>query len=395
MDVRNNKSIKILIHWPRFGPYHIARLNAAHDHLLSYNIQVTGMEIASQDETYRWSISENESRFDHRVVFPHKVVEKIRCVEIYRGVFSALGEIRPDVIAVNGYSTSDAWAIFLWSKLNRRKTILMMDSKADDGPRLFVKEILKKTFIRNYDASICGGQLHKSYLVQLGMNMDKIFMGYDVVDNNYFYQQAAIIRKDPSNYHNLPGLDSSTPCFLASSRLIPRKNIAGLLDSYRIYQELVAQSEQSGIPWRLVILGDGAERKNLEIKINAEALSGVTLAGHREIGELPAYYAHSSVFIHPALNDQWGLVVNEAMASGLPVLVSKRCGCVPELVRSAENGFVFDPENTRELAELMFYVSSHQINLGAMGQSSLEIISEWGTERFAKGILDSINTMMS
>jgi glycosyltransferase involved in cell wall biosynthesis len=80
------------------------------------------------------------------------------------------------------------------------------------------------------------------------------------------------------------------------------------------------------------------------------------------------------------------LVVNEAMASGLPVLVSNRCGCAPDLVQEGVNGFTFDPYNVEQIAGLMLKVSACDFPLSAFGDASRRIIADWGPERFAAGL---------
>jgi glycosyltransferase involved in cell wall biosynthesis len=87
-------------------------------------------------------------------------------------------------------------------------------------------------------------------------------------------------------------------------------------------------------------------------------------------------------------------VVNEAMASGLPVLISERCGCAPDLVRDSENGYVFDPDNIEQLTELMYRLSFGSTDLVAMGQASRARISQWGPERFAEGMYRALQAAL-
>jgi 1,2-diacylglycerol 3-alpha-glucosyltransferase len=394
MSFVNSRSIKFVIHWPRFGPYHVARIHAAQNYLSSQNIELAGLEVASSDRTYQWSSFDQQLVTNRKIVFPNRVYDEISSIQIFHGLFTALREIQPDVIAVNGYSSIDSWAIIVWSKLHHRRIILMNDSKEDDLKRSPKKEYLKKLFVRNFDAGLCAGTEHQRYLSQLGMNIKYIFTGYDVVDNAYFWHEAENVRKNIEGYRNLPGLNSLTPFFLASSRFIKRKNLGGLLDAYHLYRECFVQENRESLPWRLVILGDGDERYRLECKIADQSIEDVTLVGFRQIEELPAYYGLASVFIHPALNDQWGLVVNEAMACGLPVLVSKHCGCVPELVHIGENGYLFDPEDTVELANLMLSMSTGRVDIAKMGRASLETISNWGLERFSQGLFGAIQAAL-
>ena len=119
------------------------------------------------------------------------------------------------------------------------------------------------------------------------------------------------------------------------------------------------------------------------------------MPGFKQYEELPTYYASAGAFIHASTIEQWGLVVNEAMASGLPVLVSNRCGCAKDLVREGVNGFTFDPYNEEQLADLMVRIASDEVARYQMGARSREIIAEWGTDRFASGVKASVETALS
>ena len=101
--------------------------------------------------------------------------------------------------------------------------------------------------------------------------------------------------------------------------------------------------------------------------------------------ELPMYYALANAFVHPSTTEQWGLVVNEAIASGLPVIVSERCGCVPELVQG--NGFTFDPMDEHELASLLFRMATlSDDDRRRLGDASYGIAANFSPERFGEGL---------
>ncbi|MEI8287859.1 MAG: glycosyltransferase [Verrucomicrobiota bacterium] len=239
------------------------------------------------------------------------------------------------------------------------------------------------------------------------------------------------LQSPPSANCQLP----STPYFLASARFVEKKNLPRLIAAYARYRTLCeARSREQGtnaksesqksefqvsgfssppsancqLPssdlrpptsdlWSLVLLGDGPLRSDLCHRISDLRLqSFVLLPGFKQYHELPAYYAAAGAFIHASTTEQWGLVVNEAMASGLPVLVSNRCGCARDLVQDGVNGFTFDPYNVEQLAELMFQVSSSRSpgsdlrpltsDLSQMGAASARLISAWGPDRFASGL---------
>ena len=143
-----------------------------------------------------------------------------------------------------------------------------------------------------------------------------------------------------------------------------------------------------------MLLGDGALRSAVESRIARPDLAGsVVLAGFRQYDELPAWYGLASAFVHASTTEQWGLVVNEAMASGLPVLVSNRCGCAPDLVEDGVNGFTFDPYDVEALAGLMQRVAAMtDERRAAMGRAGQRIIADWGPERFADGLMQAVRS---
>ena len=113
----------------------------------------------------------------------------------------------------------------------------------------------------------------------------------------------------------------------------------------------------------------------------------VYFPGFRQIGELPRFYAHAGAFVHASTKEQWGLVVNEAMVCGLPVVVSERCGCAPDLVVAGETGFAFDPLDAAALRGLLGKVAGMTgEQRAAMGAAGRRLIAEWGPERFARGL---------
>jgi glycosyltransferase involved in cell wall biosynthesis len=136
-----------------------------------------------------------------------------------------------------------------------------------------------------------------------------------------------------------------------------------------------------------VLLGDGSLRADLESLIAALDLDrNVRLPGFRQYDELPAYYGLADAFVHASTTEQWGLVVNEAMASGLPVLVSNRCGCVPELVDQGTTGHSFDPNDEAALARCMVEIVREEGRRREMGEKSAARIRGWGPDRFAQGL---------
>jgi len=156
------------------------------------------------------------------------------------------------------------------------------------------------------------------------------------------------------------------------------------VEAYRQYRKRYSD------PWDLVICGSGPQAR--ELQAAAAEVSGIHFPGFKQLDELPVYYGLASAFILASSHfEQWGLVVNEAMAAGLPVLVSRACGCAPNLVKEGVNGFTFDPYDVGGLAGLMVRMSSGELNLKAMGEASQVIIAGWTPEVFGENLLRAVD----
>ncbi|MFM2416818.1 MAG: hypothetical protein RL385_1541, partial [Pseudomonadota bacterium] len=168
--------------------------------------------------------------------------------------------------------------------------------------------------------------------------------------------------------------------FLASCRFVPKKNLGNLLRGYAQYRETAGADHAS-----LVVLGAGpldAEVRALRAALGLER--DILLPGFRQYAELPAYYGLAEAFVIASTTEQWGLVVNEAMAAGLPVVVSTACGCSPDLVVDGDNGFVFDAERPDKLAQVLGAVATQPQVRVLMGQRSRDLIERWSPQTFAE-----------
>lgn len=301
-----------------------------------------------------------------------------------RAVWRALDRLNPEVVLVPGYYTLPAIAAALWARTHRRTSVLMTESTAADHARSRWKEALKGLLIRTlFGWAVSGGAAHRRYLRQLGFPAERTARFYDVVDNASFRERAETLRRDhAATEFGLP----AQPYFLYVGRLAPEKNIPALLASWLLYRE-------GGGTWPLVLVGDGPSAP--ELRAAAERSphgTDVHFAGLRGSGELPRFYAFAGCFVLPSTREPWGLVVNEAMASGLPVIVSNRCGCAEDLVDHGRNGLVFDPFQPEELTECLLLLSGFSPErLAAMRSQSLERIEMFSPANFGLEIARIVN----
>ncbi len=300
-------------------------------------------------------------------------------------VGDALDRFKPDAVAIPGWASREALAVLSWCLRRCCPAILMSETQAMDEKRVWWKEAVKRQLVGLYSSALVGGHRHADYLLELGLKSDSIFFGYDAVDNAYFEQGAQLCRGASEEWRHRLQLPENY--FLASARFIPKKNLSTLLSSYAAYRDAAGAAA-----WDLVLLGDGPMRKELEMLRNRLGLEcAVHLPGFQQYPLLPCYYALARAFVHASSTEQWGLVVNEAMAAGLPVIVSDQCGCSADLVRSGENGFVFDSKNSDALVFQMMRLTQLEGSLKAMGMRSQELIADWSPTRFGEGLLQAAN----
>jgi 1,2-diacylglycerol 3-alpha-glucosyltransferase len=357
----------------RIGPYHGARLNAAAALGPTMAVELFG---GKDEPTER-------VRFTRVTLFKKETSHSSR--DIARSIDQILHETQPVAVAVPGWSHPLALAALAWCLRANRPAIVMSDSQRCDRTRRWPLEMLKKSLVNLCSTGLVAGTAHVDYLATLGMSRERIFTGYDVVDNDYFQKNSDAARQQPAKFRARLNLPQNY--FLASSRFIPKKNLRRLIDAYNGYRALVGQAA-----WKLVLLGDGPLRGQLAAQIEKLHLTkDIVLPGFQPYAELPAYYGLAKAFVHASTTEQWGLVVNEAMAGGLPVLVSSRCGCAPDLVHPGRNGFTFDPLDTSSLIQLLRQISTVDCDRTAMGNASREIIQHWSPQLFAANLRRAVD----
>jgi len=367
-------AIAVVFHY--IGPYHHARLNAA-----ASRLSVTGFEWLAKAHD-AWGKAGSDARYHKVSLFPEAAHNNLGSSQLRQAFWSALEQANPDVVAVNGWNDFGSLAAANCCVRRGIPMVVMSESARQDEPRTWWKEMIKRRVVGLYSAALVGGQRHVEYLVELGMPRDRIFTGYDVVDNAYFRRRAEEVRSQKSDVRKQYGLSENY--FLASARFIEKKNLPTLIRAYAAYRQ---KSEASGNPpWDVVLLGDGPLREALNSQLSTLNLHAhVHLPGFKPYDELPVYYALAKAFVHASTTEQWGLVVNEAVASGLPVIVSERCGCVPELVRG--NGFTFDPIDERELPSRLLQIASLlDDERRSLGDASYRIAENFAPEHFGEGL---------
>jgi glycosyltransferase involved in cell wall biosynthesis len=368
------------------SPYRIPLFNAL---AARPEIDLRVIFLSETDASLRqWHIYRNEIRFPYRVLPSWRRRVGKYNVLLNRGVSSALQGAAPNAIVCGGYSYMASWQALFWARKRRVPFLLWSESNRQDArKRHLLVEFLKAQFLRRCSGFAVAGRSAREYIRDHNIDDSRIFTAPDAVDNELFAAAAARARRDAANCRKELALPERY--FLFAGRLVPEKGIFDLLAAYAKLEARLR--EQVG----LVFVGDGPFRRELERRSRRISPGVIKFAGFAQRDTLAEYYALAEALVMPTHSDPWGLVVNEGMACGLPVIVTEVAGCAADLVERNWNGQVVPCGNVPALAEAMEILGSNPEACRKMGINSLDRISKYTPEKWAAGIsaaLEAVGT---
>lgn len=269
----------------------------------------------------------------------------------------------------------------------RAEHSLTFDSKVR---RSFWVRMVKPLFLQQLFAQVkCFlsiGSMNTEFYLHYGIQPYQIFHVPYTVDNEYFSRKAAEFRIQRNAIRSSMGIEQEDVTFLFAAKMTPQKAPLELL---RAYERVHVYGKA------LIMVGDGELRAQAEAYVSENGLQKVYFVGYANQTELPKYYAISDVFVRPdgLYIGDWGLTVNEAMASGLAIISTDCIAATVDLVKNGENGFVVRFGDIDDLASAMQKMIANSDICHRMGQRSTEIIATWSYEQCVNGILQALNTL--
>jgi glycosyltransferase involved in cell wall biosynthesis len=415
--------LNLAIVWAQYGPYHFARMAALRK--LAGGANVLAIEVANQTSVYAWS--RPQGVMELVTLCPGFVFENLSFWKVFWRARRVFKEQKLDVCILPGYAPKQSLAVLAAAKSLGIRTVMMNESHAGTSRARGLGTVAKRQLMALFDSALVGGNPQKRYAASFGFPLEKIFTGYDAVDNDYFSARADEIRSRAEEIRAQFGLPQNY--FLSLGRFVAKKNLGTLIRGYRRFLDA-----NPGSRTHLVMVGSGEEgealRKlccelclavydktksgdNAETETRVE-LPGVHFYGFRQIEDNPVFYALAAAFVLPSLWEEWGLVVNEAMASGLPVVVSETAGCAEDLLvtgrlaappqwseklreclaqlagRIRQNGFVFNPRSAQSLANAFVLLESAPELRQRMGRASRRVIEKFSCDNFARSALAAV-----
>ena len=370
-------SREIVILTEIIAPYRIPVFNAL---AVQPGVDLHVVFLAETDEALRqWRVYKNEIKFSHQVLPSWRWQMGKNNVLVNRGVLSALNKANPRVIICGGYNYAASWLGLWWAKRHKAEFVLWSESNSRDtrsGARRV--EALKMFFLRRCDRFVVPGKASLEYLKSLGCPAGKIWTAPNAVDNDLFASRAESARSQAAQIKEKLGLPARFILFVG--RMVPEKGVFDLLTAYAKLEDAL-RSEVG-----LVFAGDGVSREELVEKAKAVNPGAICFPGFAQRDDLASLYAFAEGLVLPTHSDTWGLVVNEAMACGLPVIVSDVAGCVPDLVEDGWNGYVVPVKDSEKLSMAMDALLRKSELRQEMKDRSLERIRNYSPQACASGL---------
>ena len=367
------KRINILFVVEKIGPYHNARFNYLNT-LKGYKINV--VETNSFSKSYAWEEKINSNYNVFKLENNFNLIKKP--FKNFFQIDNIFLNCKPNVIFLTGWYKKIHYLIIFKSQIKKIPLILFSDSRFKDHKRVFFKEFLKKILLRSFSSAIVAGTESSNYLKKLEFRESDIFKPYDVVDNDYFSKRVLKENIFYSDY------------ILCVARFVKKKNHVNLLNAFEIYKE-------KGGNLNLLIIGSGPEELKIKkIKNKSKFSSSIFIESWKNIDTLHKYYKKAKATVLASSNDQWGLVINESMASGTPVIVSKNCGCYLDLIDEGKTGWGFDPNNLEALAYIFLKVENIKKSELKIMKNFIKLkINSYDLKDFSLAVKDSISNTLA
>lgn len=283
-----------------------------------------------------------------------------------------------DFILIGGYEQLTYIYLALLCKLHNKKYALLFDGISCNKlkqKRFNIKYILKKFVIKNSSAIFGNGTVSKIYFKNnFGKKENEIYNQYLTIDYNKIISNNSNALKYREEYRKKYNIDMNKKVILYSGRLLKLKNIDSIIEAI---SKIKNKDE-----YLLFIAGGGPEEEKLRNLAKIKKVNIIITGFIQDQEELFKHYYLADVFTLVSTDEAWGLAVNEAMYSKLPIVISNICGSSLDLVKHNKNGFIVDPFNLDSLTEA--YEKIFDMNLKSMGEESFHIISEWSYENSRK-----------
>ena len=338
MAVRGTRRVALL--FAQFSAYHVDRCQGV-ARRLEGRAEVLAVEVATSSATYAWEASGEVAGARKITLFPGASYDSLSWPRRLWRQLTALWRCDTVMIGI-GYNQADIILLSWLLALLGVRVVLLSESKFDDKPRQALKELGKALILSPYSAAIVGGHRHIDYFRFLGFAKRRVIPGYDTVG-------LERIRTMGGGVLAPHGTDYAERDFVFIGRFVDKKNLLELIEGFALYATAAGSKAR-----RLVLIGSGQEEAAIKAAAAAQGMTGlIDFPGFLGADQVAEQLSGALALVLPSVEEQWGLVVNEALAFGLPVIVSPAVGSGDALVRNLQNGFVIELGSPAGIAAAM------------------------------------------
>ena len=363
--------MKIVICSQSFRAYFPPRICYFGDFLKIHGSSLEVIELFEESICYQFS-KDTFGKLPHHVLFDGRYHKGIAMRDINLKLRKKLDEIYPDVIICGDVNNPDGAEVLRWTRKNRKGMVIFSDSRKDT----FIKNVLvmaiKRALLRGVEAAIIPAPAWDDSFEWLGFSREQLFYGLNTADNTFWGQKVfnEHFKQLPSKY------------YLTLGRQVAMKNLENFAIAYKRYRK-------TGGKMPLVMVGEGKCHDRIVTVLRG--VDNVTFLPFQQRENVREIFTGACCLFLPSYKiETWGMVVNEAMAGGVPIAISNQCGASTTLVEQEKNGFIYEPDNVNMIVEIMhIFEKMPKEQWNKFSQASREIISHWGVERFAQGAWDA------
>jgi len=366
------KDLRVVVITEIIAPYRIPLFNEISKHYESFHV----LFLKETNYQREWIVETDKINFSYSILPGFTAKTKYGSPFYFNfGTLLKLKSLKADVVICGGYNHLSYLSAIAYRYIFRKDLILWVESTIyDHRYQSSFLSYYKKFLISLSNRFLVPGTMSRRYLESFKVKYEDIWIARNAVESKRFVGNA----KDSEYEEKILKL-------LCVSRLEEHK---GILDLFKAIQSL----NQEGIRSELDILGSGPQEKKLKDFIEKNGLTNIKMHGFLQQSELKHFYSKASLFIMPSHSDPWGLVINEALSSGVPVIASVKAGGTCDLIINDYNGYVFEPGDVEELVgKIQTYLSLTKEEKNLMRNNSRDYIKHFSMEKSNDGFVEAIN----
>ncbi|SOE19969.1 Glycosyltransferase involved in cell wall bisynthesis [Spirosomataceae bacterium TFI 002] len=375
--------MKILIIHPYFKTHYKAIIYSNLSNLIdldrNYELKVLQLFLNESSRQNMETVDYNIHQYPYEILFKTSN-ESVSFFKKLTAIFKFIKSENPSIINITGYYDLAVVLPSIWFRLKGTPIVMSIDSTLNDNSGNSVSNFIKKWILGKMDGFFSYGKKSTELITRFGVAKQKVLVENNAVDNEKLNEVYITYKNSATFVEKSKSFPAQN--FIFVGRFIPEKNLKELI---RTFAKLETKN------WGLILAGTGPLKE--ELMAEAAHLKNVFFEEPLPWYEVPHLLAHANVFVLPSTSEPWGLVVNEAMACGMPVIVSQACGSAHDLVIEGINGFIFDPNKNEELESNLMWCVKNDNKLRKMGKESLKLISTYTPSIVAKQMFDGFKTL--